>query len=174
MVPSHAVTQQKEEGGAGHRRRSSHLCPTAIDPANHHLCEKKPWAPARPASSALPPLPRVASSLCSPPTPPSFKFCRYGSVQQPPPARKRGREGNIRVELRYPSPPGTPAPLAYPPGPAFSAGNLPFPPPRTPITAFLPLLLCRSRLKKGAVGWNECLSGCISGLMGVKCKSLCG
>ena len=58
--------------GKGGRASSSHFCPSAvIDPANHHLCEKKCWAPARAAGSTLPPLPRVASSLCSrPPTAP--------------------------------------------------------------------------------------------------------
>ena len=120
----------KGGGGGMVRRLSSHLCPSAaIDPVNHHLCEKKPWAPARPAGSALPPLPRVASSLCSPPTPPCFKFCRYGSVQQPLPAGKGGREGEIGVELGFPSPPGAPRHhWPIPAGPALCAGN---PPPAT-------------------------------------------
>lgn len=40
--------------------------------------KSKPWAPARPAGSALPPLPGVAPSLCSPsppPPPPCLGFC---------------------------------------------------------------------------------------------------
>lgn len=114
VVPSPAVTGERVCGGEGGRASSSHFCPSAaIDPANHHLCEKKCWAPARAAGSTLPPLPRVASSLCSrpphcPPSPPCFKFCRYGSVQQPPPAGKGGREGEIRVELGFPSVPEAP------------------------------------------------------------------
>ena len=70
VVPSPAVTGERVCGGEGGRASSSHFCPSAaIDPANHHLCEKKCWAPARAAGSTLPPLPRVASSLCRRPPP---------------------------------------------------------------------------------------------------------
>lgn len=81
-VPSSAVTGEKE--GVGLRRLSSHLGPSAaIDPVNHHLCEKKPWAPARPAGSALPPLPRVASSLCSPPPRPASNSADMARCSSP-------------------------------------------------------------------------------------------
>lgn len=115
-VPSCAVTGEKVGVGVGLRRLSSHLCPSAaIDPVNHHLCEKKPWAPARPAGSALPPLPRVASSLCSPPLPALLQILQIW-LSAAAPACREGGQGR-----RDPSGTGVPfttrgssAPLAYP------------------------------------------------------------
>lgn len=90
VVPSDDVTGEKM-GGGWLRRVSSHLGPpTVIDPANH-LHEKKPWAPARPASSAQPPLPRVVSSLCRPPHPRPASNSADTAHAAAPACRERGQ-----------------------------------------------------------------------------------
>lgn len=97
VVPSPAVTGERVCGGEGGRASSSHFCPSAaIDPANHHLCEKKCWAPARAAGSTLPPLPRVASSLCSrppplPPLPALLQILQIWFSAAAPACRERGQ-----------------------------------------------------------------------------------
>lgn len=125
-VPSSAVTGEKE--GVGLRRLSSHLGPSAaIDPVNHHLCEKKPWAPARPAGSALPPLPRVASSLCSPP-PALLQILQIWLGAAAPACRERGQGRRDQSGTGVPfTTRGSSAPLAHPLWPCSQCWKPPHP-----------------------------------------------
>lgn len=110
-VPYQAVTGRRRLA----RHLPSHLYPSAaIDPANHHLCEKEALGSRQtrwlnPAHLSLGWLPASAAPH---PRPARNSAARALHSSQPPthplPAGKAVREGAMRVELGFPLPPGAP------------------------------------------------------------------
>lgn len=177
VVPSPAVTGERVWGGGGIcPPTSARLLPSIL------LTTISAKGSTRPPPGLLPqPCPLslgwLPASAAAPPTPtppPCFKFCRYGSVQQPPPPKKAGRGGEIRVELGFPSlARGSSAPLASPLALLSAQETLPCPP-LPHHGSILPLAPLQKQAQERGLSGGVSISGVHNWANGVKCKSLCG